>query len=221
MISNKERFNKQREAAERQRKRAIEKANSPEFKEKQRKKAIEQSEKRRVRNIAKLNDPAYQQAQKEKKQAQLERSRVRSAQKPVKRKATRGLKGRTALAYESAIQDLIGSLPCIACMRHARTNEVVSLHHIDGRTKDHAHAMVLPLCAEHHNVAAPVEMRSKYSDLIPLHAQGSAGGKRTWERINGTQLELLSVCFRLKGIESPFDLEPPSPQLLELFGFDS
>lgn len=39
---------------------------------------------------------------------------------------------------------------CIACRKDGRLNTWCSIHHVDGRTKPHAHWLVLPLCGPHH-----------------------------------------------------------------------
>ncbi len=118
-------------------------------------------------------------------------------------KASRGLKGRMPSVSEKRIMDKIGKLPCIACLVHGRESPVISLHHTDGRTTPNAHKKVLPLCACHHNVAADGVMRRKYPDLIPIHAQGSVGGKAAWEIINGTQSALLAEVYRLIAVDMP------------------
>ena len=46
---------------------------------------------------------------------------------------------------------LASNVGCIACAQERYViNNHVSIHHIDGRTKKHAHWLVLPLCAGHH-----------------------------------------------------------------------
>ncbi|HHY0551854.1 TPA: Ref family recombination enhancement nuclease [Vibrio parahaemolyticus] len=206
MISNKERYQKAIEAAKRQKKRAIERANTPEAKAKRKKKAIESQEKQRAKQLAKLNDPEY-------RVKQLERQKARH--KKQKPKSTRGLKGRTPLAEESRIQDAIGTLPCIACLIHGRVNQIVSLHHTNGRTQKNANAKVLPLCAGHHDTPAEQQVVATYPDLIPFHAKGKLGGKAAWERLNGTQEELLSLCFALTNITPPFETMQADAELVE------
>ncbi|HBN6266146.1 TPA: hypothetical protein L3N15_004127 [Vibrio parahaemolyticus] len=206
MISNKERYQKAIEAAKRRQQRAIEKANTPEAREKRRKKAAESQEKQRAKQLAKLSDPTY-------RAKQLERQKARH--KKQKPKSTRGLKGRTPLAEETRIQDAIGALPCIACLVHGRVNYVVCLHHTDGRTKPNANAKVLPLCAGHHDTPVEKEVLALYPDLVPFHAKGKLGGKAEWQKLNGTQDELLSACYALKNITPPFAIAPVNEELLE------
>lgn len=64
------------------------------------------------------------------------------------------MKGKTPTKAQSDYHDqLAQNIGCIACHRdtasHQR-NYVVSVHHVDGRTKPDAHWLVLPLCAGHH-----------------------------------------------------------------------
>ncbi len=64
------------------------------------------------------------------------------------------MKGKAPSAEQKRYHDLLARhIGCIACHRdtagHQR-NHVVSIHHVDGRTKPDAHWLVLPLCAGHH-----------------------------------------------------------------------
>ncbi|MOA33025.1 hypothetical protein D3C78_1542830 [compost metagenome] len=63
---------------------------------------------------------------------------------------------------------------------------MVSIHHIDGRTKPGAHSRVLPLCAGHHQdgYGAP--------GLIAVHPY-----KARFEKQYGPQLELLEMCLQI------------------------
>ncbi|WP_339669077.1 Ref family recombination enhancement nuclease [uncultured Paraglaciecola sp.] len=71
---------------------------------------------------------------------------------------------------------------------------VVSIHHIDGRTKEGAHKKCLPLCGWHHDVPIPKNSPAfaKYPFVFPIHAKGSVGGRASWEAENGTQEALLA-----------------------------
>lgn len=99
--------------------------------------------------------------------------------KPMK---SRGMKGRAPTTEEQRFMDAVGSLPCIACMKDGRHETVISLHHIDGRTKPGAHLMVLPLCGPHH--------QQDDSDL--LKRPSVHGRKATFTARYGTELELLT-----------------------------
>jgi hypothetical protein len=83
--------------------------------------------------------------------------------------------------------DRMGQLPCIACLKDGWTNHVISLHHIDGRTKPGAHFLVLPLCAEHHQ-----QDDSDVRQRISVH-----GRKATFQARYGTERELLAECISL------------------------
>lgn len=96
------------------------------------------------------------------------------------------MKGRTPNKSEKALHNAMAALGCIACRKDGIFTELVSIHHIDGRTKPLAHLMVLPLCAGHHqdNTGAP--------GLIAVHPW-----KKRFEQRYGTQLELLKECMAL------------------------
>lgn len=122
---------------------------------------------------------------------------IKSAERAKKRPCGKGLKGRTPRAAERRMMDKIGSLPCIACHVNGIVNEVISLHHLEGRTADGAHAYVLPLCDHHHQHAAPAAVRAIYPWLVPVHADGTCGGKAEFEALNGTQEHLYSLCLEM------------------------
>lgn len=94
------------------------------------------------------------------------------------------MKGRTPTKAEKQLHDRIASLGCIACLLDGRQNPVVSIHHIDGRTKPEAHRQVLPLCAGHHQdgTGAP--------GLIAVHPY-----KARFEERYGKQSDLLEMCM--------------------------
>lgn len=207
MISNEERYQKQLKQLQRQQKRARERAKSPEYREKQLKKANESRKRQKERQLEKLNAPDYQKKEREKAIVRQQKAIDKAKSKPkAKPKSSRGLKGRTALAAESKIQDAFGPLPCIACLVHGRVNLVASQHHIEGRTKPNAHKKIIPLCGGHHNVEESKEVREQYPDMIPIHAQGKHGGRAAWEALNGSQLQLLALTYALVNIEPEFPL---------------
>ncbi|MEG7583592.1 Ref family recombination enhancement nuclease [Citrobacter braakii] len=145
------------------------------------------------RQREKQANPEWRQAQYEKQRERQSRYLERAKNKPC----NRGLKGRTPRAAERSLMDKIGALPCIACYVHGVINEVVSLHHINGRTITGAHAFVLPLCNHHHQYAAPPVVRAIYSWLVPVHADGNCGGKSAFEALNGSQEHLYSLCLEM------------------------
>lgn len=158
---------------------------------------IESQRRNQARAIArqreKQADPAWRAEQYEKQRERQQRSAERAKLKPIKR----GLKGRTPRAAERTMMDKIGSLPCIACYVHGVTNDNATIHHINGRTADGAHAYVISLCDHHHQHAAPAAIRAIYPWLVPVHADGTCGGKAAFEALNGTQEHLYSLCLEM------------------------
>jgi hypothetical protein len=96
------------------------------------------------------------------------------------------MKGATRTRAEKHLHDRLASIGCIACRADGVHNTVVSIHHIDGRTKPGAHERVLPLCAGHHQdgTGAP--------GLIAVHPW-----KRRFEAKYGSQLSLLEDCMEI------------------------
>lgn len=76
---------------------------------------------------------------------------------------------------------------CIACHLDGRFNLVVSIHHIDGRTKPGCHQKVLPLCAGHHQAATGED-----KTLLAVHPD-----KARFERRYGPQMALLVMVQQL------------------------
>lgn len=138
------------------------------------------------------------QANPEWRQQQYEKRRQRAQQafeKAKSKTSCRGLKGRTPRASERRMMDKIGALPCIACYVHGVINYAVSLHHIEGRTADGAHGRVLPLCDGHHQHTPPAAILARFPWIVPVHADGKHGGKTEFEKLNGTQEHLYSLCL--------------------------
>lgn len=79
------------------------------------------------------------------------------------------------------------TIGCIACHLDGRTNPVVSIHHIDGRTKPGCHGKVLPLCAGHHQDATGED-----KTLIAVHPD-----KAQFEQRYGPQMQLLALVHQL------------------------
>lgn len=96
------------------------------------------------------------------------------------------MKGRNPSAAERRFHDRLASLGCIACRIDGKHNPMVSIHHIDGRTKPGAHMRVLPLCAGHHQDGYGIP------GLIAVHPY-----KRRFEDRYGSQYELLAMCEQL------------------------
>lgn len=102
------------------------------------------------------------------------------------------MKGKAPTKAEKQFHDRLARLGCIACRKDGRFNPVVSIHHIDGRTKPGAHKKVLPLCAGHHQqgTGAP--------GLIAVHPY-----KAQFEAKYGKQEHLLAECMDLLSEEVP------------------
>lgn len=88
---------------------------------------------------------------------------------------------------ERAYWDRLAMLGCIACRIDGRYNPIVSIHHIDGRTKPGAHKKVLPLCSGHHQNGTGND-----KSLIAVHPF-----KRRFENAYGTQEQLQEMCDHL------------------------
>lgn len=175
-------YDKQQASASRMLARQIERRNSPEWKAEQRAKAL----KRAVSASERL---------KEKKPARI-------TAKPQTRASVsgKGLKGRAPTAAERVVMGALGKLPCIACLQHGKKSPLISLHHIDGRTKPGAHLLQIPLCVYHHQHAAPDNVRAEFPWLVPVHADGITGGKAEFTRYNGTEKELMDKAYSLAGL---------------------
>lgn len=96
------------------------------------------------------------------------------------------MKGKTPSAAEKRFHAALASLGCIACRLDGRHNPIVSIHHIDGRTRPGAHLRVLPLCAGHHQDGTGIP------GLIAVHPW-----KRRFEDRYGSQDQLLERCHEL------------------------
>lgn len=95
---------------------------------------------------------------------------------------SRGMKGRAPTADEARFMDAMASLGCLACAKDGVENSHISLHHIDGRTKEGAHYLVLSLCAPHH----------QQDDSDPMGRISVHGSRKRFETRYGTQYELLA-----------------------------
>ena len=173
---------------------------------------------------ARLDDSTYQEAQQQKqRETQIkafEKQRARQQiketspeykvqklkaikSKPIKLK---GIKGRNPTALEKILANKIGDIGCICClnkkwyttdMAEQESTKFVSLHHIEGRTKEWAHAKVLPLCAYHHDTPAPSHAPE---ELTPIHR----GNKKEWIELNGTEDELLKQVYEMIDEDRPW-----------------
>ena len=71
----------------------------------------------------------------------------------------------------------VADLGCCVCRRELGVYSPAAIHHIAGKTKPGAHFLVIGLCGAHHQTGG-------YG--VALHA-----GRVEWERLHGTQAELL------------------------------
>jgi len=202
---------KQVKAQQRQRERHAAKLADPEFRQQQYAKQKASSSRMLAKQIEKRNSPEWiaQQKTKAAKRAVSASERLKEkkpapvAAKRQTRASTsgRGLKGRTPTAAERVVMDALGKLPCIACLQHGKESLLISLHHIEGRTKPGAHLLQIPLCDHHHQHAAPAAIRADFPWLVPVHADGITGGKAEFSRHNGTESELMAKAYVLAGID--------------------
>ncbi|MES3022715.1 MAG: Ref family recombination enhancement nuclease [Pseudomonadota bacterium] len=124
----------------------------------------------------------------------LKRTPFKAKQKPVEAKqktpaprSTLKTRQRTRTPAEIELHDRLAALGCIACLKDGRFNDYVSIHHVDGRTKEGCHLLVLPLCAPHH----------QRDDTDPLHRISVHGDKARFEKRYGQQLALVAECMTL------------------------
>lgn len=99
------------------------------------------------------------------------------------------MKGTTPTKADKQLWDALAGLGCIACHKDGRNNPLVSIHHIDGRTKPGAHGRVLPLCGQHH----------QHDDTDPAGRIGVHPYKARFEAKYGRQADLLNECMGLIG----------------------
>lgn len=89
-----------------------------------------------------------------------------------------GLHGRTPNSKERAWLNVVSQLGCIVCRVHLGVSDTpAEIHHIEGKTKEGAHFLTLPLCPPHHRL--PGEGYVSRAD-----------GKPVFEKAYGTEYEL-------------------------------
>lgn len=201
---------KQARAQQRQRERQAAKLADPEYRQQQLEKQRASASKMIARQIERRNSPEWIEGQKQKAAERAVRASERQkanrlAQGIAKpqtraRASSRGLKGRAPTAAERVVMDALGKLPCIACLQHGKESPIISLHHIDGRTKPGAHMLQLPLCDNHHQHAAPADVRAEFPWLVPVHADGITGGKAEFANYNGSEMQLMEKAYNMAGI---------------------
>lgn len=133
--------------------------------------------------------------------SQLKRSPMRTLIKPSARanesvktlKVWKSLKSkeRAVTAEEKALWSrMANEIGCIACLLDGHPNTYVSIHHIDGRTREGCHKKVLALCAGHHQ-----DGTGEDKSLIAVHPWTAR-----FEERYGTQEELLGRVMRVLGV---------------------
>lgn len=202
---------KQARAQQRQREKQAAKLADPEFRQQQYAKQKATSSRMLARQIEKRNSPEWiaEQRTKALKRAVSASERLKekrpaptAAKRQTRSSASgKGLKGRAPTAAERVVMDALGKLPCIACLQHGKESLLISLHHIEGRTKPGAHLLQLPLCIYHHQHAAPDNVRAEFPWLVPVHADGITGGKAEFSRHNGSERDLMIKAYELAKIE--------------------
>lgn len=96
------------------------------------------------------------------------------------------MKGRSVSASQRRFHGLLAEIVgCVACRKDGGFTDYVSIHHIDGRTKNGAHWKVLPLCGPHHQDLG-------VAGFIPVHPY-----KARFENKYGRQLDLLRECVEI------------------------
>lgn len=103
------------------------------------------------------------------------------------------LTGRKPNEKERRLWNKLAGIGCIACRIDGIHNPIVSIHHIDGRTKEGCHRLVLPLCAGHHQQGCGAPF------MIAVHPH-----KARFERAYGDQRELNAILLRV--VEEGHDL---------------
>lgn len=182
---------------------------------KQRETQVKAFEKQRARQQVKEASPEYKKQQIDKVTAAKDKAVKKSLEsksvisidvKKTKAIKSKGLKGRNPTALEKILANKIGDIGCICClnknwytsdMAEQESTKFVSLHHVDGRTKEWSHAKVLPLCAHHHDTPAPSHAPE---ELTPIHR----GNKKEWIEHNGTEEELLKQVYEIIDEDRPW-----------------
>jgi len=72
------------------------------------------------------------------------------------------VKGRNPTAKEKQHMDRVSQLGCIVCLKQGLGYNPCEIHHINGKTKPHAHFEVIGLCYEHHRKGGDVEPISRH-----------------------------------------------------------
>lgn len=93
------------------------------------------------------------------------------------------MNGRNPNKAEKEWLDKICDFGCVVCFNEFKLHSPAEPHHLDGCRKPGAHFKTIPLCDQHHR-------NGGYG--VALHA-----GKAEWERLYGTQQNLLKLVQEL------------------------
>jgi len=97
------------------------------------------------------------------------------------------MKGRTPTKAEKEHMDSMREIGCICCILdfvivpYEVPSEYTAIHHIEGKTKEGAHFLTIPLCPSHHQ-NGPIRVHGKKKEFIAKY---------------GTEYELLEACKEL------------------------
>ncbi len=122
-----------------------------------------------------------------------------STKKAPATKSTLKTRQRAVTADEKILWSQLAALGCCACMKDGRYNPHVSIHHIDGRTKEGCHKLVLPLCAPHH----------QQDDTDPASRVAVHPWVNRFERRYGSQTDLLAECMALLSHQNATNIKIP------------
>ena len=96
------------------------------------------------------------------------------------------MKGRNPTAKEKRHMDKVSQLGCIVCRNEGNMFVPCEIHHTQGKTKENAHCLILPLCYQHHR-------EGTFNGLwVSRHPW-----KKEFESRYGTEQELLSQVEEL------------------------
>lgn len=97
---------------------------------------------------------------------------------------------RTPTKADRALWDKLAATGCIACRQDGIFNPHVSIHHLEGRSKEGCHEKVIAICGPHHQ-------QDDSSGVWAVHPN-----KFRFESEYGSQYELMAEQKKLAGISS-------------------
>ena len=115
------------------------------------------------------------------------------------------MKGTNPTKAQKSYWGAVAQNGSVACKKDGHYNNHVSVHHVDGRTKPHAHWLVLALCAGHHQ-----DGTGNDKSMVAVHPY-----KRRFEDVYGVQFGLYQQANR-DLIESGLSFEENGWEEVEL-----